>query len=161
MSALAVAMGVNFASNFLKGIGESNQATRASQIYAGQADIYRKNAARVRLLGAYNEDMLRAQNRAYVSKARATAGEAGMGESETYATALAHTAAALEQNVLNARYKTESEAMNYLYQASIADENARQMKKKSRHRFQNALISGIYGAMNVYNSGIGGGNYNG
>lgn len=161
MSPLVAMMGVNFASHFLQGIGESNQAAKVSQIYAGQADIYRKNAARVRLLGAYNEDILRAQNRSYAAKARAGAGEAGMGESETFATALAHTAAGLEQNVLNARYQTESEAMNYLYQASVADENARQMKKKSRHRFQNALISGIYGALNIYNSGLNGGYNNG
>lgn len=161
MSALLAAAGINFASRFLQGIGDSNQAKTASQVYAGQADIYRKNAARVRLLGAYNEDMLRAQNRAYTAKARATAGEAGMGDSETFASALAHTAAGLEQNVLNTRYRTESEAMNYLYQAAIADENARQMKKKSRHRFQNALVSGIYGALNVYNSGLNGGYING
>lgn len=161
MSALLAAAGINFASRFLQGIGESNQAKTALQIYANQADIYRQNAARTRLIGAYNEDMMRAQNRAYTAKARAAAGEAGMGESETFATALAHTASGLEQNVLNARYQTESEAMNYLYQAAIADENARQMKKKSRHRFQNALINGIYGAMNIYSGGLNGGYNNG
>jgi len=154
MSALLAAAGINFASNFLQGLQESRQAVRSANAYAANANIYRQNAARIRLLGAYNEDRLRRQNRAYVANSRAAANEAGMGESETFATALAQTAAGLEQNVLDARYQTESEAMNYLYQADVAEANARQLKKNSRNRFQNALLSGVYGALNVYGSGL-------
>ena len=154
MSVMLAAMGINFASKFLQGVAEQNKALSSANTYLQQADIYRRNAALTRLNGARNEDVMRQQNRAYVARSRAAAGEAGMGESETFAQALAKTAAALEQNVLNARYHTESEAMNFLYQSQVAARQAQQMKKKSKNLFQNGLISGIYGALDIYNSGL-------
>ena len=151
MSALLAAMGINFASGFLKGVEDSNRASVQAQNLWQQANIYRRNAALVRLSGALNEDALRSQNRAVIARSATAGGEAGMGESETFATALAATAARLEQNVLNSRYQTESEAMNYLYQAEVAEVSARQQKKKSKNLFQSGLMNGIYSAFNVYN----------
>ena len=151
MSALLAAMGINFASNFLKGVDDSNKASVQAQNSWQQANIYRRNAALVRLSGARNEDALRSQNRAVMARAATAGGEAGMGESETFASALASTAARMEQNVLNSRYQTESEAMNYLYQANVAEAAAHQQKKKSKNLFNSGLINGIYSAFNVYN----------
>lgn len=152
MSLILAAIGVNFASKFLQGTADRNKAYAQAADYAEQANIYRRNAALLRLNGALNEDVMRSQNRAYTARSLTAAGEAGMGESETFATALATTAAALEQNVLNARYQVESEAANYLYQANIAEENARQLRKKGRNYFQSSLMSGITSAFDVYNS---------
>lgn len=152
MSLMLAAIGVNFASRFLQGVADSHKAAVQAADYREQANIYRRNAALLRLNGAINEDIMRTQNRAYTARSSAAAGEAGMGESETFATALATTAAALEQNVLNARYQVESEAMNYLYQANVAEENARQLKKKGRNYFQNGLMNGMMGAFDMYNS---------
>lgn len=148
---IAVAMGLNFASGFLKGIGESNAAKVEAANYAQQAVIYQRNAAVTRINGARNEDVMRSQNRAYLANAAATAGEAGMGESPTMVSQLATSGAALEQNVLNQRYQTESEAENYLYQARVAEENARQAKKKSKNKFINGLVSGASSALLLLN----------
>ena len=73
----------------------------------------------------------------------AAAGEAGMGESPTTTTALATTSAALEQNILNERYRVESEAENYLYQARLAEEQARQHKKAGKNKFMNSMLGGL------------------
>jgi len=143
LGALAAAQ---FASGYLQGVQQSNQMQRRSYYYQQQGNAYRQNAAMTRLNGAINEDVSRAKNRAYLSRATAAAGEAGMAESPTFTSALSSTAAALEQNVLNQRYQTESEAENYLYQARIAEENARVMRKNSRHAFRNGLINGITSA---------------
>lgn len=113
----------------LKGKQEEYEAKVQAKLALNNAAIYRKNAARVRLNGSLNEDMMRSQKRAAVASAAAAAGEAGMGESPTTTTALATTSAALEQNILNERYRVESEAENYLYQARLAEEQARQHKK--------------------------------
>lgn len=146
---IGVTMGLNFASGLLGGIAKSNQARATAAVYKQNAANYRQNAAQVRLIGAMNEDIMRAQNRANLSAATTAAAEAGMGESPTMASAVATTAAALEQNVLNARYQTESEAENYLYQARVADAEARRAKKKSHNLFRSGLISGISSAISV------------
>lgn len=139
--------GINFASGFFRGVGESNAAYYKADDYNQQADILRKNAYLTRLNGARNEDVLRTQNRAYLSRATAAANETGMGESPTMMSAFATSLSMLEQNVLNERYKVESEAENYLYQANVASYNARQMRKKSRNAFRSSLISGISSAL--------------
>ncbi len=86
---------------------------------------------------------MRSQKRAAVASAAAAAGEAGMGESPTTTTALATTSAALEQNILNERYRVESEAENYLYQARLAEEQARQHKKAGKNKFMNSMLGGL------------------
>lgn len=146
---LGLAMGLNFASGFLNGVQSSNKYLQQSAIYQQQADIYRRNAALTRLNGARNEDILRAQNRAYLSRSRAAAGEAGMGESATMMSLLASSASALEQNVLDARMNVESEAENYLYQAALAEENNRIMRKKSKNAFRSGLVSGISSSLGL------------
>ena len=146
LGALAAAQ---FASGFLQGVQQSNQAKRQSYYYQQQGNVYRQNAAITRLKGAINEDVSRAKNRAYLSRAVAAGGEAGMAESPTFTSALSSTASALEQNVLNQRYQTEVEAENYLYQARIAEENARIMRRNSGHAFRNGLISGITSAFGI------------
>ena len=146
LGALAAAQ---FASNFLQGLQQSNQAKRQSVYYQQQGNIYRQNAAMTRLNGALNEDISRAKNRAYMARAAAAGGEAGMAESPTFVSAMSTTASALEQNVLNQRYQTESAAENYLYQARVAEENARVMRKNSRHAFRSDLINGITSAFSM------------
>ena len=139
--AALIAAGINFASGFLKGKQEEYEAKVQAKLALNNAAIYRKNAARVRLNGSLNEDMMRSQKRAAV--AAAAAGEAGMGESPTTTTALATTSAALEQNILNERYRVESEAENYLYQARLAEEQARQHKKAGKNKFMNSMLGGL------------------
>lgn len=143
-------MGINFASGFLDGVKQSYAYKQSAYDYQRQAASFRRNAYLTRLSGALNEDVSRAQNRAYLSRANAAAAEAGMSESPTFISSLATSASALEQNVLNDRFYTESKAENYLYQARVADANARMLKKRSRHAFQNGLISGIGSALGVY-----------
>lgn len=146
---IGMVMGLNFASGLLGGIQKSNQANAQAQVYKQNAANFRKNAVQTRFAGAVNEDILRAQNRANLSRSNTALNEAGMGESPTAATALASAASAMEQNVLDARYKTESEAENYLYQARVADANARAAKRKARNAFRSGLISGISSALCV------------
>ena len=126
--AALIAAGINFASGFLKGKQEEYEA---------------KVQAKLALNGSLNEDMMRSQKRAAVASAAAAAGEAGMGESPTTTTALATTSAALEQNILNERYRVESEAENYLYQARLAEEQARQHKKAGKNKFMNSMLGGL------------------
>ncbi len=141
--ALLIKAGINFASGFLKGKAEQNEYETKAQLALQNAQTYRNNAQNIRLSGAYNEDALRLQKRATVASAAASAGEAGMGESPTTTTALATTASALEQNILNERFKVESEAENYLYQALIEEANAKQYKKEGKNRFSSNLLSGL------------------
>ena len=138
--AALIAAGINFASGFLKGKQEEYEAKVQAKLALNNAAIYRKNAARVRLNGSLNEDMMRSQKRAAVASAAAAA---GMGESPTTTTALATTSAALEQNILNERYRVESEAENYLYQARLAEEQARQHKKAGKNKFMNSMLGGL------------------
>ncbi len=141
--ALLIKAGINFASGFLKGKTEQNEYETKAQLALQNAQTYRKNAQNVRLSGAYNEDALRSQKRSTIASASAAAGEAGMGESPTTTTALATTSSALEQNILNERFKVESEAENYLYQALIEEANAKQYKKEGQNRFSGNLLSGL------------------
>ncbi len=141
--ALLIKAGIDFASGFLKGKEEQNQYEKQAQLALQNAQVYRQNAANIRLSGAQNEDALRSQKRATVASASAAAGEAGMGESPTTTTALATTSAALEQNILNERYRVESEAENYLYQAMVEEANAKQYRKEGQNRFSGNLLSGL------------------
>ena len=142
-----LAAGLNFASGFLKGKEAENEYLARAETARQQAAVYRQNAATVRLNGALNEDAQRSQKRATIASARAAAGEAGMGESPTTATALATTSSALEQNILNRRYETESAAENYLYQARLAEEEARQYKKTGSNMFVSNMLSGLASAV--------------
>jgi hypothetical protein len=105
------------------------------------ADVLRKNAYSVRAVGAKNEDVSRSQNRSYLANNRALAYEAGIGDSPTLMSSLATSANALEQNVLNDRYKIESEAENYLYQSRVASKNALELKKKYKNSFGSSLLN--------------------
>lgn len=152
---LGVAMGVNFARGFLSGVQDSNTAAYSAADYAKQAEMLNQNAATVRLNGAINEDIMRSKNRAYISSGTAAANEAGMGESPTMMTYLSQANYLLEQNVLSERYKVESEAENYLYQARVMAHNAHKMRKKSGGAFRNGLINGISSAFGTLVSNIG------
>ena len=57
--AALIAAGINFASGFLKGKQEEYEAKVQAKLALNNAAIYRKNAARVRLNGSLNEDMMR------------------------------------------------------------------------------------------------------
>ena len=67
--AALIAAGINFASGFLKGKQEEYEAKVQAKLALNNAAIYRKNAARVRLNGSLNEDMMRSQKRAAVASA--------------------------------------------------------------------------------------------
>lgn len=141
--AVLISAGVNFASGFLKGKGAENEYSKQAQLARQTASIYRQNASNVRLRGALNEDAMRSQKRASLATASASTGEAGIGESPTTASALATTASALEQNILNERYRVESEAENYLYQARVQEEQAKQYKKAGGNQFMSSMLSGL------------------
>ena len=76
--AALIAAGINFASGFLKGKQEEYEAKVQAKLALNNAAIYRKNAARVRLNGSLNEDMMRSQKRAAVASA-AGGGRSGHG----------------------------------------------------------------------------------
>ena len=138
---VAMMYGAKFVSNFLKSENEAKQYLLEADQELQNAEVLRKNAYSVRSAGARNEDISRLQNRAYLASNRAIAYEAGIGESPTLMSSLATSASALEQNVLYDRYKIESEAENYLYQARINEENARQLKKKYKNSFGSSLLN--------------------
>ncbi|MBR2273252.1 MAG: hypothetical protein IJ864_00225 [Alphaproteobacteria bacterium] len=138
-----IGLGLSLASKLLKSDNESRGAKQKAATYQQQATVYRQNARNMRRLGAMNEDIQRAHNRRELAQNVASAAEAGMAESPTALSALATTAAQMEQNVLNLRRQNENEAENLDYQARLAQANARQMRKKSHNVFRSALISGI------------------
>lgn len=148
----AGAVALNFASGLVKGAKESKSYKAQAKLMEQQAAIYRKNAALLRRNGARNEDIMRSGNRAQLSRITAVGGEAGMGESATFASGLATTAAALEQNVLNERYQTESQAENYLYDARLSEEKAKLLRKSAKRSFRNGLIGGIDSALSTISS---------
>ena len=57
----------------MKGKQEEYEAKVQAKLALNNAAIYRKNAARVRLNGSLNEDMMRSQKRAAVASAAAAA----------------------------------------------------------------------------------------
>lgn len=149
---LAVALGgISFASSFLSGLSGYKQSKLQAKMYERQAEIYRRNAEITRRKGALNEDIMRSQKRAYLANANAVAGEVGMAYSPTFATSLSTSASALEQNILNERFRVETEAENYLYQSNVALNNAKISKFNGRNAFFNSLISGTSSGLNVYN----------
>ena len=150
MVAMAMVLaGVNFASGFLKGINEGNAYRHQANELNRQADIYRANAKKVREVGAMTEDIMRADKRQHAAEYAAAAGEVGMGESPTTARVAGTINTTAEQNILNARYKTESEAQNYLYQALEAEASARALKKKKRHAFAKGLLNGTASSLSA------------
>lgn len=150
--AVLISAGINFASGFLKGKETENAYAQQAQLARQNAAVYRQNASNVRLRGSLNEDAMRSQKRASLATASASAGEAGIGESPTTATALATTSSTLEQNILNERYRVESEAENYLYQARVQEEQAKQYKKAGGNQFMSSMLSGLSSALTT--SGI-------
>lgn len=142
---IAVIAGLKFASNMLKSEQERQQYLTMAETELNNAEILKRNAFSVRAVGAMNEDIARSKNRAYIANNSAIAGEAGISESPTTMSALATSANALEQNVLNERFRIESEAENYLYQARIAESNAEQLKKKYHNSFGSSLLSSVAG----------------
>lgn len=144
---IAAKAAAGFANGFANSLKQSQQAKAQAQMYQQQAELYRRNARNLRRTGAMNEDVMRSQQRTSLAQGAAAAGEAGISTSPTYIASLATASGALEQNILNNRFEVESQAENYLYQAAIADENARQMKKKGKNRYFNALMSGNASAL--------------
>ena len=138
---VAMIYGAKFVSNFLKSEQEAKQYLLEADQELQNADVLRKNAYSVRAVGAKNEDVSRSQNRSYLANNRALAYEAGIGDSPTLISSLATSASALEQNVLNDRYKIESEAENYLYQSRVASANALELKKRYKNSFGSSLLN--------------------
>ena len=143
----------NFASSFLQSKLEENEYDNLINRYGNEAYIYRLNARNIRMNGARNEDVLRAKNRAYVASSRALAGENGMGESPTTMSSISNAMSSLEQNVFDERYRIESEAENYLYQANVLDLNRRLLKKEKSNAFTRSLINAGLSSISSYMGG--------
>lgn len=145
MSSAAMAA-IAFTSSAVKGYEAYNQAKGQAKAYRQQADVLLSNAEQTRLEGSLNEDTIRSQNRQTLSEVRALAGENGMADSATTVNSIAQTAAAGEQNALNLRYKTETEANNYLQAASDAQFLAKETKRQGKNAFYMGLLQGVTGA---------------
>ena len=140
---IAALAGLKFASGFLSSYKDSYAAKAKANEYLQNAALFRRNALIARRNGAFNEDIYRSQQRAAMAQSAAAAGELGLSSSPTTATVLATSYRAMEQNILSARYQVESEAENYLLQASVAEENARQAKRKSKNKLGSAILGGV------------------
>lgn len=138
------------ASAVAAGIEQSKQLKGQAKALDQQARVADANASRTRLEGSLNEDVQRAQNRQAMSASRALMSEMGMSESATSTGVLAQDAANAEQNALNIRYKTESEARNYDQQASDARFGAGQARKQARRAFYMGLLQGGADAFSTY-----------
>ena len=138
---VALVVGLKMASNFLKAKQSSDEYKIMAEQELQNARLLRENAYLTRLRGARNEDVSRMKNRAFIASNSAIASEAGMGESPTTMTNLAWSMSMLEQNVLNDRFLTESEAENYLYKARVSEENAKALKKKGNNIFVSSLLN--------------------
>lgn len=143
-------MALAAASATAAGIEQQNQLKGQAKQLKQQANALDEQASRTRLEGSLNEDVQRAQNRQAMSASRALMGEMGIGDSITATGVLAQDAANAEQNALNMRYKTESEAANYQQQAGNARFGAAQAKKQARRAFYMGLLQGGANAFSTY-----------
>lgn len=134
--------GLAAAQTVIGGYQAYRQGKAQAEAYNANADILRRNARQVRLEGALNEDIQRAENRQQLSKTRALMGEMGIADSATAIGSLAQDAANAEQNALNIRYQTETAARNYMQQASDMNFYAKQAKKQGKNAFRMSLLSG-------------------
>ena len=146
---ITTAVGVNLVSGLLQAVNKKDVAKGQSNYYRQQADGYRKNARQIRLKGAREEDQQRALNRKELANYSATAEEAGLGESPTYMSDLVSKAAYMEQNLRDNRAQTENDARQALYQAKVAENKARAIRKNSRNVFTSNLIKGISSALRM------------
>lgn len=130
--------GLAAAQTVIGGYQAYRQGKAEAEAYNANADILRRNARQVRLEGARNEDIQRAENRQQLAETRALMGEMGISDSATAIGALAQNAANAEQNALNIRYQTETAARNYMQQASDMNFYA----KQGKNAFRMSLLSG-------------------
>lgn len=150
MSSALIMAGTAIAGAALQGYGKYQQAKSESKSYAAQAAVAEENAKQTRLLGAINEDRKREANRQQLSKMRAAIGEMGIGDSATAIGSLAQDAAAAEQNALDIRYQTASEANNLLQQGANLRFGAKAAKKQGRNAFYMGLIQGMGNGVSAY-----------
>lgn len=141
---------INFANGFLGGLKESKAYKEKASSYYQQAANYRQNAANIRMQGVIGEDAQRFKNRAALARTQALLSENGMAESPTALSSVATTLSDMEQNLFDRRYQNETRAQNSIYQAGLAENQARAAKKKSHNAFQSGLINGISSAFSVF-----------
>lgn len=142
----------------VEGYEQYQQGKAEKKAYDKNADILRQNAARKRLETSLNEDIIRSQNRKKISKARAAFAEAGMATSATTMGVLGQMAAEQENNALNLRYQGETEAINYMNQASLQSYYGREAKRQGKNAFKMGLLkSGIKAGFQLMTAGMGGG----
>lgn len=132
------------------GIEQHNQLKGQSKALKQQARLLEQQEKRTRLEGSLNEDAQRAQNRQAMANSRAMMSEMGIGDSVTAINVLAQDAANAEQNALNMRYRTDTEAANYQQQAGDARFGAKQAKKQARRAFYMGLLQGGADAFKTY-----------
>lgn len=150
MEPMTTAFVISAAMKFATKLGEKDAYREQAAAQMQQAAVYRRNAMIVRQNGSLKENSMRSEKRATVASMSAMAGENGMGESPTTVTALATVSAGMENNILYDRFRGESEAENYLYQARIAEEQASNLKKKSK--FGIADVFSLGGELGAFNS---------
>lgn len=142
----------------IEGHQEYQKSKAEKEAFDKNAEILRNNAARKRLETSLNEDILRSQNRKQMSKARAAYTEAGMVTSATTSGVLGQMGAEQEQNVLNQRYLGETEAINYMNQATMQNYYGEAAKAKGKNAFRMGLLkSGIKAGMQLFTAGMGSG----
>lgn len=142
----------------MQGYQAYQQGKDQKKAYDKNAEILRQNAAKKRLETSLNEDIIRSQNRQKASKARAAFAELGMATSATTTGALAQMTAEQEENALLTRYQGETEAVNYMNQASMQNYYGRVAKANGKNAFRMGLIkAGVKLAMAAVTAGAGGG----
>lgn len=140
------------ASSLLSGVSALSQAKAQSDSLEANASILRKNAEQKRLETSINEDTVRRQKKLAMSSARAQMAEAGVIEGGTSLGVLAQGLANAEQEALNLRYEGETVAVNYLNNASLLEEEAKQARRAGGNAFLTSLVGAGFSGLAGYTS---------
>jgi hypothetical protein len=138
------------AATVASGYQSYKQGKEQQEAYNKNADILRQNAARKRMETSLNEDIIRQENREKMSKARAAMAEAGMITSATTSGVLGQMGAELDQNALNLRYQGETEAANYMNQATMQNYYGKVAAAQGRNAFKTSFVKGIINGITTY-----------
>lgn len=150
MSTAVVMTGLAIADAANQGYSNYQLAKGQSKSYKEEARRLKENAAQTYMEGSINEDRTREQNRQTLSKMRAAIGEMGMSESATAIGSLSQDAAAAEQNALDIRYKTNTEANNYIQAASDSKFMSKQARTQGKNKFVMNLLQGAGNSVATY-----------
>ena len=139
--------------DILEGYQAYQEGKAQKKAYDANAEILRQNAARKRMETSLNEDIIRSQNKKEVAKARAAFAESGMATSATTTGVLGQMGSEQEQNVYNQRYLGETEAVNYMNQASLQNYYGSQAKRKGLNTFKMSFLKAAAKAVAAWAGG--------